>query len=189
MTRDDVIRVMALLKAAYPAYYRGMSKADAYSVIALWAEMFKEEDPAVVLAAVKAHIASDEKGFPPHIGAIKNAVRKVLHPDEMSEMEAWSILHRAICRSGYHSEEEFQKLPAEIQRIAGSPNQLKAWAMMDPGELGTVVQSNFLRSYRAVAQAEKERQMIPETVRHLADRMRLPAEAYRLTQGDDSRCM
>ena len=70
MTRAETLAVMSILKAAYPAYYRDMKRQDAEAVVNLWAEMLADYPADLVAAAVKSHIASDRKGFPPHIGAI-----------------------------------------------------------------------------------------------------------------------
>lgn len=70
MNRTETLAVMSILKAAYPAYYRDMKRQDAEAVVNLWAEMLADYPANLVAAAVKSHIASDRKGFPPHIGAI-----------------------------------------------------------------------------------------------------------------------
>lgn len=54
----------------------------------LWAEMFARDDVALVAAAVKALIESDSKGFPPHIGAVKENMRLISGGNEMTEAEA-----------------------------------------------------------------------------------------------------
>lgn len=66
MNQTETLQIMAVLRGAYPAFYRDMVRKDAESVVALWTEMFAEEDVAIVAAAVKALIATDDKGFPPH---------------------------------------------------------------------------------------------------------------------------
>jgi len=38
----------------------------------------------------------------------------------------------------------------------GSPNQLRAWALMDEETVQSVVASNFQRSYKAIAAKQKE---------------------------------
>lgn len=165
MDRTDVLRIMGVLKAAYPGYYRDMGAREANSVVALWEEMLQEDDPQVVALAVKAHIANDKKGFPPHIGAVKDAVAKLTAPEEMTEQEAWQLVARA-CRNGtYGAQREFDALPPVVQRLVGSPNQLREWATMDSHELQTVVASNFQRSYRARAAHEREYLALPRDVR------------------------
>lgn len=165
MTREETLAIMGVLKAAYPNYYRDMKRSEAESVVALWEEMFREDDPQVVALAVKAHIANDKKGFPPHIGAIKDAIVKITTPEEMTEQEAWALVAKA-CRNGtYGAQKEFDALPPVVQRLVGSPNQLKEWATMDSHELQTVVASNFQRSYRARAAHEREYLALPGDVR------------------------
>lgn len=167
MTREETIKVLAVLKAAYPAFYRGMKADELNGIVNLWASQFEGDDYKTVGAAVQAHIATDTKGYPPHIGAIKEAIRKITQPDEMSEMEAWGYVASALRNSGYNSVAEFDKLPPVVRRIVGSPSQLREWAMMDSDTVQSVVQSNFMRSYRARAQHEREYLALPENVREL----------------------
>lgn len=179
MTREETIKVLAVLKAAYPAFYRGMKADELNGIVNLWASQFEGDDYKTVGAAVQAHIATDTKGYPPHIGAIKEAIRKITQPDEMSEMEAWGYVASALRNSGYNSVTEFDKLPPVVQRIVGSPSQLREWAMMDSDTVQSVVQSNFMRSYRVRAQSEREYLALPENVRELmgqlAGSMAMPA--------------
>lgn len=179
MTREETIKVLAVLKAAYPAFYRGMKADELNGIVNLWASQFEGDDYKTVGAAVQAHIATDTKGYPPHIGAIKEAIRKITQPDEMSEMEAWGYVASALRNSGYNSVAEFDKLPPVVRRIVGSPSQLREWAMMDSDTVQSVVQSNFMRSYRVRAQHEREYLALPENVRELmaqlAGSMAIPA--------------
>lgn len=179
MTREETIKVLAVLKAAYPAFYRGMKADELNGIVNLWASQFEGDDYKTVGAAVQAHIATDTKGYPPHIGAIKEAIRKITQPDEMSEMEAWGYVASALRNSGYNSVTEFDKLPPVVRRIVGSPSQLREWAMMDSDTVQSVVQSNFMRSYWVRAQSEREYLALPESVRELmgqlAGSMAMPA--------------
>lgn len=179
MTREETIKVLAVLKAAYPAFYRGMKADELNGIVNLWASQFEGDDYKTVGAAVQAHIATDTKGYPPHIGAIKEAIRKITQPDEMSEMEAWGYVASALRNSGYNSVTEFDKLPPVVRRIVGSPSQLREWAMMDSDTVQSVVQSNFMRSYRVRAQSEREYLALPKSVRELmgqlAGSMAMPA--------------
>ena len=169
MTIDETAAVLAVLQTAYPQFYRNASPEDIGNTVELWAEMFAADDFELVKAAVKAHIASDTKGFPPHIGAIKEAIRKITQPDEMSEMEAWGYVAAALRNSGYNSVTEFEKLPPVVRRIVGTPSQLREWAAMDTDTVQSVVQSNFMRSYRARAQHEREYLALPPEVKGLME--------------------
>ena len=167
MTRDETLAIMSVLKAAYPNFYKDMKRAEAEGVVNLWAEMFHDEPAQLVAAAVKAHIANDAKGFPPHIGAIKTAVVKIKDPEEITEQEAWGCVKRALANGIYGAKQEFEKLPPVIQRIVGSPQQLTDWAVMDIDTVNSVVASNFQRSYRARAAHEREYLALPSDVREV----------------------
>lgn len=74
MTRDETLKIMAVLKATYPNFHKDMTRRDAEGVVSLWTDMFSEDSYNAVAAAVKAFIASDSKGFPPAVGQVKQRV-------------------------------------------------------------------------------------------------------------------
>lgn len=186
MTREETLAIMSVLKAAYPSFYKDMRRNEAEGIVELWASMFVDEPATVVAAAVKAHIATDAKGFPPTIGAIKAAVVKVAAPDEMTEMEAWGLVHKAIRNGIYGAQKEFDKLPPVIQRLVGSPNQLKEWAVMDADTVASVVASNFQRSYKARAANEREMLALPSDVRQAMGMLSAGMAMGALTSGGET---
>ena len=165
MTRDDTLDLLSVLKAAYPNFYKDMTRRDADNVIDLWHEMFKDEPAELVALAVKRHIATDKKGFPPHIGSIKDAIVKIMQPEEMTEAEAWNMVRNAIRSYSWDAKEQFDKLPPVLQRLVGSPNQLMEWGQMDSDTVSSVVASNFQRSYKARAANEREYLALPAEVK------------------------
>lgn len=178
MTRDETIDLLSILKAAYPNFYKDMTRKDADHVISLWSEMFKDEPAALVGMAVKRHIATDTKGFPPHIGAIKDAIVKIQQPVEMTEIEAWNMVRNAIRSYSWDAKEQFDKLPPVLQRLVGAPSQLQEWAQMEADVVSSVVASNFQRSYKARAAHEREFLALPSDVKEsmlqIASGMKLP---------------
>lgn len=166
MTREETLAIMSVLKAAFPSYYRDMSRQDAEAVIGLWQTQFYE--PAQLVAmAVHTFINADRKGFPPTIGQIKDIIAKAAMPAElaMTEQEAWALINKATRNAAYNAEEEFYKLSPLLQRLVGTPSQLRAWALMDEDKVASVVASNFQRSYRAIVQQEKETLALPADIR------------------------
>lgn len=179
MNRKETATVMQILRTAYPRFYSGPDAPDMTDTLNLWAEMFAGDDVTLVAAAVKALIETDSKGFPPHVGAVKAKLRLISGGDEMTEAEAWGIVAKALRNSTYGSREEFEKFPPVIKRLVGSPNQLREWGAMDSETVHSVIASNFQRSYRAVAQREREIAKLPPDVKALvgkiADGKRLDA--------------
>lgn len=181
MNRKEVLGIMSVLKAAYPNFYRGMSGADAEAAVNLWCDMFADDPPELVGAAVKALISTDEKGYPPHIGAVKAKMRQITAPEQNTEAEAWGMVLKAISRGIYNSKQDFESFPPEIQKIVGSPNQIREWAMMDSNTIQSVVASNFQRAYRAKMKQKAEYDALPPEVKRLAASM-----AKRLQAGLDA---
>lgn len=185
MTREETLGIMSVLKAAYPSYYKDMTRQDAEGIVSLWQAMFADDPIEVVAMAVKAHIANDKKGFPPHIGAIKEAIIKLKQPEEMTEQEAWALVRKALRNGIYGAQKEYDALPPILQRLVGSPNQLKEWAVMDEDVVASVVASNFQRSYKARAANERELLALPSDVRQTMQQLSAGMAMPMLEGGSD----
>ena len=133
----------------------------------VWQMMLSDYDYNLVAMALKAYILSDTSGFAPSIGQLVAKIQTLTKPQELSEMEAWSLVRKAIGNGNYGSVEEFEKLPPTIQKAVGSADMIKRWAMSDSNEVSTVIQSNFLRSYRTAVKRDEEYAKMPEDVKKL----------------------
>lgn len=169
MNKNETLMIMAILKEAYPVYYKDKTKEEAIASINLWHEMFVDDDFAMVKAAIKRHIATDTKGFPPVIGQIRDSLRKLQAPEELSEQEAINLIIKATSRSAYNSVEEFEKLTPTLKRLVGSPAQLKEWGLMPSDQFQSVIASNLMRSYKVVAAREREYFVLPAAIKTLAE--------------------
>ena len=169
MNITETLKIFSVLKANYPNFFKNISKLDAEAQVNLWAEMFQDDSYGVVGAAVKAYIANNELGYPPNVGQIKAYIRKLTSPEELTEQEAINLIMKAIGNSGYNSKEEFDKLPPILQRLVGSPNQLKEWSQMDSDVVNSVISSNLMRSYKVVAERERQHQALPSSVKTMIE--------------------
>lgn len=167
MDRVDTIKVLAILKAAYPGLYKDTAKKDLDGIVNLWTEMFADEPVELVAAGVKSLIASDTKGYPPHIGAVKNAIHGLTKTGELDAAEAWELVRKAVSNGYYGASEEFKKLPENVQRMVGSPSQLRDWATMDSDTFNSVIGSNFQRNYRVRQESERKMALMPADVRKM----------------------
>ena len=129
------------------------------------------DDVLLVINAVRAFIATDDKGYPPVIGVIKKKMREISQPVAMTEFEAWNYIKKAVSNSLYNSKEEYDKLPPTIQSLVGSHDVLREWALIDTSKFDTVVQSNFMRSYKARCEREKEIMALPLSVREFSNKI------------------
>ena len=173
MTRDETIKILMVVQAAYPNY----KPQDKTVAVNVWTEMLADIPYEQVSTAVKAYIQSDKSGFAPSIGDIREKVHNIFaEEDELNETVAWSLVLKAIRRSTYYSDEEFAKLPATVQRAVASPKQLREWATLEDvdGKTLTVIQSNFQRTFRTEQQRERERHKLSPDVLRLMHHLNNP---------------
>lgn len=171
MNRPETLKIMAVLQAAYPQFYAKKGNEELDGIVNLWAEMFTDEPYHVVAMATKAMIKTRVSTFPPGIGEINEKIQQLTQPDEISEMEAWALVSRAVRNSAYNSQREFDRLPEVVQRVVGSPAQLREWSQMDSDTVNSVISSNFQRSYRARAKNERDYIALPEQVKAFMKQM------------------
>lgn len=169
MTENEIRMVLGVMKVAYPNSFRDMQEADRNALVKLWHRQFAEADYKVVSLAVDSIIATDPSGFMPTIGKVKQEITKLTQPEALTEQEAWLLVEKACRNSSYNAKEEYDKLPPEVQRLVGSPNQLREWAIMDADELKTVVASNFMRSYRVRSKNDRDYLALPQEVRGMIE--------------------
>lgn len=175
MTISQTAQMMAILRAAYPRFYIGMTDEDAEAALNLWHGFFADDDASLVSDAVKAFIANDTKGFPPSIGQIReklDTINQAVNGFELTPQNAWGLVKKALKDSGYHSAERFAELPEVVREVVGSPSQLHDWAVSDDGVSESVLASNFQRSYAARAEQHRTIRRMPGDVRARIERDR-----------------
>lgn len=187
MTKQEIVKIITVMQTNYPDDFRGMSDEVLKAKINLWHSQFQDDDYQTVMSAVMAHIATDTNRFMPPVGVIKAKLVQITTPRELSELEAWALVERAISgasmspqsmmyRNGVtdgktSAERNFDKLPPLLKRIVGNPGQLAAWGAMNEETVGTVIASNFQRSYRAIAAKEREHMALPSDVRRVMEQI------------------
>ena len=163
MTRDETVNIIRVMVDSYPNY----KPNNLSETVDVWHTMLSDYDYNLVSMALKSYILSDTSGFAPAIGQIVAKMHAITQPQELNEMEAWSLVSKAIRNSIYNSADEYAKLPPIVQKAVGLPSQLMQWAI-DDSYNESVVSSNFMRCYRIELAREKELSMLPEDARQIA---------------------
>ena len=163
MTRDETVNIIRVMVDSYPNY----KPNNLSETVDVWHTMLSDYDYNLVSMALKSYILSDTSGFAPAIGQIVAKIHFITQPQELNEMEAWSLVSKAIRNSIYNSADEYAKLPPIVQKAVGLPSQLMQWAI-DDSYNESVVSSNFMRCYRIELAREKEMSMLPEDARQIA---------------------
>lgn len=165
MTREKIQDFLAMIQATYPNF-NPPSKTAAVNAWKLALEDYEEKQ---VHMAFKLYMQTNTSGFAPVPGQIIDKIHTMTTPQELNEMEAWSLVYKAICNSTYNSVSEFEKLPPLVQKAVGLPDSLREWAMTENLNL-EVVMSNFQRAYKTELKRHEELQKMPRNVRRLIEK-------------------
>ena len=162
MTREETVKIIRIMVDSYPNY----KPNNISETVDVWHMMLSDYDYNLVAMALKAYILSDTSGFAPSIGQLVAKIQTLTKPQELSEMEAWSLVNKAIGNSSYDYVNEFYKLPPIIQKCVGNSMQLHKWAMTENLNK-EVVSSNFMRSYRTMVARQEEYMEMPQEIREV----------------------
>ena len=176
MEKERVLRLLSLIEAEYPQSFKGLSEDSRRLKVELWQKEFEHDDETAVFAAVRM-LMRDGREFAPTSGQIREKMLSFSSMNVLDEHDAWNLVAKACSNGFYGYKKEFDKLPPEVQRAVGRPEQLKEWSVVDSDTFQTVIASNFMRSYRMAQARERELARIPQEVRAMltgvADRMML----------------
>lgn len=162
MTREETVKIIRIMVDSYPNY----KPNNISETVDVWHMMLSDYDYNLVAMALKAYILSDTNGFAPSIGQLVAKIQTLTKPQELNEMEAWSLVSNAIRNSGYNCEEEYSKLPPLIQKAVGTPSQLRTWAI-DENYNEQVVSSNFIKCYKTVKNHSEEYNKMSSDIKSL----------------------
>jgi len=167
MNKEQTIKILSIIKAAYPQWARDLKVNDAQMMVTLWNDMLQDYEYNLVQAAIKKVIATNK--FPPSVSEVIESINYITSggKSEMTEIEAWGLVRKAIKNSAYNAEEEFNKLPEKIQQAIGSHNVLHNWSQETVDGIEKVIGSNFMRSYKATVIRKKEEKQIPTSIKKM----------------------
>lgn len=75
MTKKEALQILAILKAAYPSSYNGMTKEEATGTVSVWCMQFSDVPVDIVLMAVQKLISTNK--FPPAISEVKAKIESI----------------------------------------------------------------------------------------------------------------
>jgi len=175
MTKGEVAKILAVFAAAYPHFEVDDLK------VHVWHEIFKDVDYEVANVAAKKIIL--EKTFPPSIAEFREAIISITSPRLMSAAEAWGEVKDAIRRFGYYRESEALASMSEATR---KTVQYMGWKSICTSEDPEgVLRGQFIRMYEQVAGREKERTMLPDTIKSMISSLAEKFTFPELPSGDE----
>lgn len=174
-------KILTILQSEYPGSFAYMDQRTMALKVELWETEFGNDNLQLVYAAVRMYMKKPAQ-FAPSIGQIRENMNFLLKSDkgELTDQDAWLLVSKACANGLHHSGEEFNKLPPEVQKAVGGPEQLKAWAAMGSETVESVISSNFKKTFRTTKERTKQLElMTPEmkaVIAGIAETMQLKEE-------------
>ena len=159
MNQTEASKIIRILTSAFSSY-KPPSINDAAEV---WQIVFSDVPFEAVSAALYSYISRGHE-FAPTPGQIKETLNHFLHPNELTEAEAWNMVLIALRNGIYGAEEEYDRLPEDVQKAIGSPHYLHDLALQEDVNY-SVESSNFYKRYRTVLERKREIDALPSGIR------------------------
>lgn len=132
MTKGEAAKILAILKAAYPNFYKDMTAEEAQGTVSVWSMQFASHSADIVLMALNKAISASK--FPPSIAEVKSKFTSLyweaydaLYPipnlqKQLSNEEA--ELYRRIYKEteSYKYPDRFE--PSVSEMLGGTNNKL-----------------------------------------------------------------
>lgn len=147
MNKEIFVKVMNGLAKVYD---KELDK----ETLEIWLSFFNDNSIEEFKEAINEYIKTGCKF--PTIAHIKNKIYELSHKDEKNNNDLWEALVKAIGRSSYYAEEEFDKLPELVKQYVKSPYQLQRLAGMSSDEIHTVEKGIFMKQIENIKQNKKE---------------------------------
>jgi hypothetical protein len=161
MNKAETAKIISTIQEVYPSFMTGRT---AEKTVAIWQMVFDIEPYSVVSAALVAFMSSDNKGFPPVPGQIKEKIAQ-MNDTEPDERQAWNMILRSfreVDKPNHTAKEEYSKLHPLVRECVGSFDDYRMMGQEDEDTLSITTANAFMRTYRARAQKQREYGKLPE---------------------------
>lgn len=169
MTREDTIRVIGVITAAYPNSDKFRDEKLIRSMVAVWSDMFSEDDAGLVALAVKEHISTSK--WPPSIAEIREIMVRIAHPDIVPPDEAWEVVSKYLDITGeYNYRDIYLALPKAIAEAVDSIGYGQLYAMHVAYARGHASKAGldrvaFMQAYEDKVERQRRKAMLPGSLR------------------------
>ena len=151
MTREECKKIIAVIAATFPNF----DSDDPATTIDAWSIFLADYSYQDISMALKIYVNTANSGFAPNpsqlIGMINKTKELSGQIEELNNQVdvkvVWGEIRNAIRNSGYHAEEEFEKLSDVAKSMVGRPGQLHEWSQLESSQIDTVIASNFEREF------------------------------------------
>lgn len=165
MNKEETLKILTVIKVAFPNSYKNLSETDLKATVALWQAQFNDYSLDLVSNAVNSYIASDLSGYSPTIAQIKNIALRLQKGNGRSDEEIWQPIYKAISNSLYNSKEEYDNLPDDLKKITSS-RELRDYAMLESSTM-SFIRNQLIKEYRSQEQRQTEFNLLPNKAKQM----------------------
>ena len=150
MNKEEFIKVMT---ATAKIYDRELDQ----ETLEIWLSFFFFFNIENFKNAVNEYIRTSNRF--PTIADIKNIIFKNTHT-QIDNNQLWEALVKAISRSNYYADEEFDKLPELVKQYVRNPRQLQEMASMESDIIHSVVKGQFMKQIEKIKEDYKSSEIV-----------------------------
>lgn len=119
MNKAEIGKALAILKVAYPSYYKDLTPTDVEIMVNLWELHFRSREEKELVNAIHKYIHENASKFPPTINDLVNIMDNTYLPTMAEALdEYWSHVRR------YSDAESWKELPPYM-RCAVSSSEMR----------------------------------------------------------------
>ena len=154
MTKRETIKLLTVLSAAYPNFFKDMDKQQKMAQIELYKSRFKDTPAEIVIAALERYI--DTNTYPPTIAGIKAIIADYQDGNKIDEL--WKEAWRAIC--GYC---KFKDLSDANKTFFGSQSVIDDLGL-NGNTIQSVVKGQYLKRIKEILRIEESRKQAIDVI-------------------------
>lgn len=172
MTEKETVKIITLIVMSYPAVEKLKDENTLKGMIAVWKNIFKDDDARTVEIAVQKHIAVNK--WPPSIAEVREQMAMLLHPEIIPPDIAWAAVSDLLEASNeFEHPDLYDKLPASIARVV----ETIGWSSLHELHKGHYAGNKdgmdrvaFMDLYKPVYARDMEQAMLPQALKTAMDK-------------------
>jgi len=167
MTRQETIKVLAILSTAYPK----MLGPDANDTADLWADLFADIPFDIVKTAVQKYILTAQ--YQPSIAAIRQMCVEIANGESMSWEKAYLEFQTAVSRFGRYRIEEMMSSLSPQTRQTVQCMGVDSMLNEDVEDGSGTLRAQFRDVYKNVSERENKYAALPDKLKTLISGIKL----------------
>lgn len=156
MTREEIVNVLAVLKANYSGALKDMTRQEAEGKINLWITMFADTDKEIMNLAIQKMIATSK--YFPTVAEVREAISEISTGYVIDGGAAWGEVIAAIRNYGQYREIQALESMSDITRTVV---QRIGWRDLCISEDIEINRAHFLKIYQAEEKRQKQKNSLP----------------------------